>query len=662
MHITPKTSKDDIRSNWGASIDREAIRTGSSRRGRLQRLARLRSRDYDTVLSVDPEHPTAHVDMEPDSAPEIVVTGREVDQPITTYSPEAWDWLVHKAMTIHEVGHVKYTDHTDFMARLDDVDSAIKGTVKQIWNALEDGAIEMQIRRRWPNYSVPLLHMRANLFADNTPGIPDPEKGGYVVPVAHATFTGALDLATYNSGVYARLLDDSDPEYHFASERDRELYKRNIAPLLAALVPKVLSEPVGARRNKLIFEFIEDIAEYIDRADADGQAQMNRDEQNSAGMPDDASEGTTGGAESDADALDSEAGDQTAQRISDIVGPDGAGDETAEDAPVAPVDPDGTLAPEDEMDAANDATDGSEGDEATDPVQTDETIEQEYSDDVADQRMEQSGATGSMLEELDRLSGMLAGGDQLEEDRLVVPEDRGDGDRDRYNRYKTNSARFETHLRNRLQKERKSKTRRGTRRGRFTGQGDAMMRVKTGQKGVKQRTEKPDEKDYAFLIITDRSGSMRGDKIIEAEETTNTVGNALEAVGADVMTMDLLSSKATVTKPFGVEFDQRVDHTCNATTGGGTPLAQCIRLGRERLNQYPTSAQKAMLVVTDGQPAKAAEYGQELDACTMPVIGVQLTDGSGAGEEFYHRYVTAQPGSGELQSKIQELVQEAMDI
>lgn len=673
MEITADTTLDDVRNAWGSSVTRDDLRTANSRRGRLQRLSRLRSRNYDVTLALDPDHRTAHVNQEPDSGPEIVVTARELDQPVTDYPAEAWDWLAQKAFAIHEVGHIKYTDHDDFMARLDDVDASLKGTAKNIWNALEDGAIEVQIRKRWPNYSVPLLHLRANVFADNEPGIEDPEQGGNVVPVAHAVQTGALDLATYNSGAYQRLLDDDDGEFHFSSKRDRELYKRNIAPKLADVVPKVLSEPVGARRNKMIFEFIDDIAEYIDDADADGKAQQNRDEQQSGGMPDDATESHSGGAESDADALDDETAQQAEERVSEIVGDDGTGDDEDadgdDDAPVKPVDPDGTLDTDDDEedadgaagDAGDDADDEGQGatDETGDPLETDDELADELQESVSDQRSEESGATADMMDEMDSLMD-AAGGDELEDDKIVVPDARGDGDRDRFNRYKAQSARFEQLLRQKLKQERKSKTKRGVRRGRLDG--PSLHRTQTGSKGVKKREQSPDEKDYAITIVVDRSGSMSGTKVAEAEETLTKIGTALEAVGVDVMVINLLDSKAQVGKPFGVDFENRIDHVVNNDTGGGTPLAQCIRLARERLNQYPTSAQRAMMVITDGSPSSPDDYSDALERCAMPVIGVQLTSGSGAGEEFYHRYVTAAPGTGELQAMTQELVQEAMDI
>ena len=673
MKITTDTTADDIRSKWGASITRETMREGSARRGRLQSLARMRSRDFETTLSLDPELGTAYVDQQADGGPAITVTAREVDQPVTDYGPEAWDWLVQRAMTMHEVGHIKYTDHSDFMARLDDIEADYKGTAKQIWNALEDGAIEVQIRRRWPNYSLPLLHMRANLFADNQPGIPDPEKGGHVVPMASAIFTGCLDLATYNSGVYRQLLDEDDDEFHFASSDDEETFKDIIAPRLADLVPRVLSEPVSAKRNAYIFDFLEFIKEYIDNADGQGgKSMMNRDEGHSGGMPDDASDSHTGGAEANADALDDETGDEAAERVKDIVGDSGTADpsevDSEDDGPTAPVDPDGTLDSDDDTEPTDSAAGGADSDAdddedagGSDVLETDRELESEMREDVADQRSDESGMSETMNEELRNLLNSMAGGEELENDTLYVPEGGdGDGDRDRFNRYKANSKRFAQLLRQRLQKERKTKTRRNTRRGRIDGSN--LHRVHTGAKGVKKRKEKPDEKDYAFVLIEDGSGSMSGPDIKEAEETTVTIGTALESVGVDVMVIRLLSNRAVVTKPFGVPFDQRVEHTVNAKTGGSTPLAQCIRLGRERLKQYPSDAQRAMMVITDGSPNNDDEYSEALDRCVMPVIGVQLTDGSGAGEEYYHRYVTAQPGSGELQSQLRTLVQEAMDL
>lgn len=670
MNISPKTTADDIRTGWGRGVGREAMRTAGARRARLQRTARLRSRNYDTTLSIDTSHPTAHVDMEPDTGPEVVITGREVDQPVTDYSPEAWDWLVQRAMTIHEVGHVKYTDHDDFMDRLDDLTNSIrsahvaiekpdrfKGVAKQVWNALEDGAIEAQIRQRWPNYSTPLLHLRANLFDDteNQPGIADPERGGQVMPMAGAIMAACLDLATFDSGVYRQLIDADEDAYHFVSDHDRQAFMTEVVPLLPGVVADVLSEPDGAKRNQRIFAFVLDIIPVLDEADADGLAQANRDDHQAGGMPDDATDSNTGGGNEPADELDDMDADAARDRAQDITD----GEEGAQTAPVPGAAGAGETSPGEDGDdqGGAGAPDDGAGD---DPMATDEDLNRQLREEVADQRTEEAGGSQALLDELTTIGSMMAGEADLEDDSMDVPEGPGTGDRGRYMAYKRNSARFAQLLRQRLQKERKTKTRRGQRRGRLDS--TALHRVSQGERGIKMRKSEPDEKDYAFAVVIDASGSMGGGKVREAEQTAVTVGAALEDVGADVMIARLLSNRMSLDKPFGVDMDARAGHLTTEHTGGGTPLAQVIRMTRERLNHYPTTAQKAILVITDGKPGDGEAYEQALDACTMPVIGVQLTSGSGTGEEYYHRYVTAEPGTGQLQAMIQELVQEAMDL
>jgi Mg-chelatase subunit ChlD len=190
----------------------------------------------------------------------------------------------------------------------------------------------------------------------------------------------------------------------------------------------------------------------------------------------------------------------------------------------------------------------------------------------------------------------------------------------------------------------------------------ALHRVAQGEKAVMMRKSDPDEKDYAFAVVIDRSGSMSGGEVKEAEEVAVTLGKALEDVGADVMVTSLKGNMATLEKPFGVDFEARQDTLVNAQAGGGTPRDQALRVVRERSKQYPTTAQKAVMGIPDRRPSDTDAYEDALDRMTDPVIGVQLTNGSGAGEAFYHRYVTAQPGSGELKAKLQELIQEAMDL
>lgn len=75
--------------------------------------------------------------------------------------------------------------------------------------------------------------------------------------------------------------------------------------------------------------------------------------------------------EANADDLNGTMGQQNVQCVTDIVGADGEGEERAKDTPSAPVDPDGTLDPAEEMDGDGAPTDTAQGDDEGDgPLST----------------------------------------------------------------------------------------------------------------------------------------------------------------------------------------------------------------------------------------------------------------------------------------------------
>lgn len=283
------------------AIDRRAKRRISAARShRLQRNARRMTKEWDITVQINKAHRTAHINMERDP-PCIIISGREFPQPLTDYDPEAWDWLCQRVLNAHESAHERYTNHDDFVTRLDDIDTQYKSFAKQVWNALEDGAIERQLRERWPNYSILILHFRANLFESGDPGRPNPDGSGRLISFAEAVVLGCLDNTTYDSHTLRSLVDPDDDTYQFVSEDDRTLFLQ-ILPDLHDAVDDVLTTSHGARRNKRIFEFIDTVLDVLPDADDDGLDDMDS-EDGPGGMPNDA-DNQMSGSNDRADELD----------------------------------------------------------------------------------------------------------------------------------------------------------------------------------------------------------------------------------------------------------------------------------------------------------------------------------------------------------------------
>lgn len=313
MRITPDTDldADDIRvdsdatasdtADGGGDTRRTHRRTTSHRQHRLQRNARRLTKSWALTLAVDPSHRTAHINMDGDT-PHIVISGRTFPQPVTDYDPDTWDWLCQRVLTAHESGHDRYTDHDDFTTRLDDVPTQYKAVAKHVWNALEDGAIERQLRKRWPNFSTPFLHFRANLFAATDPGRPADDGTGRHLTLADALVTACLDHTTFDSGTTRRLLDPADDSYQFASDEDRQRFLR-LFLALTDTVDDVLTEPDAVARNARIFDFIDRILDVLPEADDAGADEMADADTGPGGMPDDTANRTSAGTD-DAGELD----------------------------------------------------------------------------------------------------------------------------------------------------------------------------------------------------------------------------------------------------------------------------------------------------------------------------------------------------------------------
>jgi len=621
--ITSDTDRDEIARRIGATVDPADLRTSDTRRKRLEQSSQRRTRVWGLSLEIDESHPTAHVEPGRDD-PHVVVTGRKIDQHVTDLDSEDWDYAAQRGLGWHEDGHVLFTDHDDFETRLRNLSTGDKGTAKQLWNALEDGAIETALAEKWTNAYDVLRILRANLFAVHEAGIQDVEQGGRVFPLAHATQATILDEwmhEVYDLGrkTKSTLADADDNEFHFATDDDRAVFMDEILPEIEAVVPDVLSEPNAVARNQRIFDFIEAVLPLISKGKADGKSQMNRDESQTAeGMPDDAAEGHSGEARMDADELDDIEPDDIDKVV--IGDPDPAAD---------PVD-----------------------------VELPDDVEIEIAEDVSGQKKQEAGVGDDLLDEVDKLKKALdTGPGTLATDEILLPDERWDANETVFQRARQASKPLAQLLRNRLQQERHSEVKRHQRRGRFTGRGGATRRAQQGATDVKERVIEPDEKDYDFAFVIDRSGSMRS-SMTKAEEAMIMLALALEAVGVNVMIIEMYGNEARLAKPFGVPTGQQKARVAHGNVSGSTPLSPSVDLARERLNAEGENAY--LVVVSDGAPDNTSAFERAIRNCSMPTLGVNLTNrGDPAGMDDYDRAVAAQPGE-DLQQVLGQLVQEVM--
>jgi Mg-chelatase subunit ChlD len=628
LSLTPETDRETLASALGRQVDRAAIRTGDPRRRRLQKNVRRLSRDWELRVVVDETIATTDLASGADQPDTVRITGRALPQPVTDYDPRAWDWLVQRALGVHEAGHVRYTDFTDWERRLKSLQSGDEGLAHTLFNALEDGAVERQIITRWPNYEGPLRALRANRLETATLGIPDPERGGFLYPLAHAVHAAVLDrwLATVYDlavGVLDSLVDPADQTHHFKpGSGDPAVFRETLLPAIEQVVPAVLSTPVATERNAQIARFVETVLEHLDEAGADGRTQQQGragEGQTGEGMPDDSREHDSGANAAEAEALgETDPGEA----------------ETSREEP--------ELTPPDAVEVVED-------------------LQARAAETAADDAMAEAGLSEAAVDELEELAaltdGEAAAGEDLHAIELGLPDEPWSADPERVARIEADAQPLARIFRKRLQHERRSAVRRGTRRGRLDAQRLYRTGVEPMPAALRRRRDEPEEKDYYMAFVLDRSASMRR-QIHQAETAMGLLLFALESVGVETMLLELFDSAVRVAKPFGVPPATQRDRLFHGRAGGGTPLTDVLQVVRRRLDrEADRGTRKAMFVVTDDAPADPEAFAAAVEATTFPVLGVNLT--AQPSTATYTRSVAADPGA-DLQAALTQLATEIL--
>lgn len=265
VRLTASTSSQTVRERLGTG-DAETLRESEKRRRYLQKYVRLLTPIRPTVRFA-PELRTAVTGFSADQ-PDITVTTREFDQPVTDLRRRVFDLAVQEALVVHEIGHIRYTDIDGFHDLLADTDADRRRLFARVWNTLEDGAIERQLRHRYA-VATELDILNANLFGTDTLGRETPDGGGRRFSFFHAVICGLADMAVYDSGRFQRLRAPDVTGLQMASLRDRRALEEFI-PVMREAVQEVLSEPDSAARNERIWRFWTALGETLDETTVSG--------------------------------------------------------------------------------------------------------------------------------------------------------------------------------------------------------------------------------------------------------------------------------------------------------------------------------------------------------------------------------------------------------
>lgn len=640
---------------------RKNMISSDTRRAFLQKYARIISGVHGTRLQFGP---IACVNME-EGDPVISIPAEEFDQPVTDYRDPVFNLMMQETLTIHEISHILYTNYRSFKRYFNKINEPDSYLFKEVWNALEDGAIEQQIRHA---YSVgdELEVMNAN-FTENVEYGTEQSSGEVVYTMHEAITTALMDLAIFDSGNFSMIVDDKE-DHRLCTPHDQELFE-DFIPEVKSAVKDVLTDPSSKRRNKRIYQFFEEMQDLLDESHIDGR-QEKQDEAEEGdqghpipGMPDD-TEGHTGEEKKEAYMLGTEDQEEQAEGQISSGMPD---DEEEEEGSGGASGEDEEEAPEDEEEEQGSA--GSDGDEEEEEhgedVETKEDLQEEYEEELENeweqQAKEQDGVQEEMEEAVNFLEAIDGGTSSSNSDwnpedvELEIPEPRDDYIQDRYDEARRKAKSLENILRARLQSEKETKMRRNQRRGGFDSK--RMIPAAMGSTRVFEQEIELHEKDYDCVVVYDRSGSMNTrDRPLEI--AGGMLAKALNNVGVNTSVIGLHGSEARLELPFGAPMESKKGQLFSGDTGGGTPLSKAIFLARHRLMQE--QSQPFMIVITDGMPDNRGRYKDELRKCTFPVIGVYVNTSESSDEmnEYFHRIANVE--GDDLDLKLKRLIQQVM--
>lgn len=575
--LDKNTNVDELKARIGVGED-EDLRSSYRRQSHLEGSAQILAGDPEITVSLEEGAPAA-VRMD-DGKRDISIPADEMDQPVTGFERKVYDLLVQEALTVHEVGHVLYSDWPSFEKHREQVGDVVDDNVDtwrnifhKLWNGFEDGAIERHLRHEF-FVEDELTTLNANLTEQAEWGQQPNNHNGTALTVLQAVFVAIVDLGIYDSGTLDKLKDPDCDDYFIPDDSYQDF--QQLLPHIHQTVADVQSESDGAKRNEICFEFFKTVKNYMDTTPFDGASRFKRSDGDGnpiPGKPDDADESI---------------GEQREEMVS--FGAIGGDENQEEDGP-----------------------DAAEG--VPQPAESE--------NEIIAREVEGQEEYESLAEEIEEFVSLM-GGEGTRTDRLYLP-DPASVNSDTWRKSQTIGQRIQNILQDVLRQERRERFI----TGRTTGQFDSsrMVEAARGNPGVMRRKREGNEKNYSCTLILDRSGSMRGlgDHV---ETSAGAFMYALEEVGVDTMAIDFYEGKTRLVKAFGQPVNSARRKLFTGQISGGTPLTEALRLVRERI-QYGggTGDFPFVIVVTDGNAHRKSAYQEEINKCTFPVIGVYLRPG-----------------------------------
>lgn len=620
QRITSESQIEEVMRDIGVGAGEE-LRESEKRRKNLEKFAKIRSRNPNTVVSLEDTH-TAFVEAEKtDNGEEfldITVTTRQFAQQTYTLPAAYHNYIIQKAMVIHEAAHIMYSDYQALAKYTDKVDEDLQDIFHNIYNILEDGAIEKFAQEDY-RVDEELFHLRSTIHEDNYMGreVDMGDGAEYHYPMVYAISTALLNIGVYDNGELRKLLDEDNDKHKMAiagGEFDRKMFLE-VLPKCRDGVNEIQDERDAEKRTELIYELWQELKKYINRSTTPGKSEMEREQKSRSS--DSYQEGVPAN-------INEDHGKQ--QKSSNSHG-------------------------DSDENAGQEDTLGEKRNEMAEEIQEiAEEVEQKAKEDVVQETKDQSG---DWSDELEEIVNSLGAGDGVDE--IFIPDD-GDVDISQKREAQKHGKRCAKIFRTRLKRLQKDKTVTGKRRGSFDSR--RIVQADRGSPRVFQRTKEGDKKNYSCVVVCDRSGSMSG-RINDVELAMGSVAYGLESVGVDVSIMDTYNSKTSLAKPFGSSVENFEEKLFANRIGGGTPLRYTLQFARQRIERGDGDV-PFMVVITDGRPQNKHKVKEQIKKANFPVIGLYLNNTKKQEQlKLYDRAVTV-PRGDSVSQKLINLIQSIM--
>lgn len=224
--------------------------------------------------------------------------------------------------------------------------------------------------------------------------------------------------------------------------------------------------------------------------------------------------------------------------------------------------------------------------------------------------------------------------EDLNHDTIVLPDDDAAFNDTRWRDSVTAAEPVAARFKARLKQSQRSSTRSGTLAGTRPDR-RLLYQTATGDPRVLKQRASGDDKRYQFVLILDRSGSMRArqpgtangeviDPIGDAERAVIQVATALEDVGVDVAIIDFLNDEIRVTKPFSLPTQDCKERLATGDASGHTPLGKALEVAINLLDAEAGHHPGHIVAMTDDDPTDTDRYRQAFSDSPYPVHGTLI--------------------------------------